>query len=154
VGIRRRMEVVGQARGITVLDDFAHNPDKIAATLETLHAFPGRLLILFQPHGFGPLKKMKTEFIAGFAENLSHDDVLIISEPAYFGGTTDMSVTSVDIAEGVAAMGKIALAPGSRTDSGKKLLSLARPGDRIVIMGARDDTLSSFAREILAALPQ
>ena len=54
-GIRRRMEVVGTANGVTVIDDFAHNPDKIAATLKTLHAFDGRLLILFQPHGFGPL---------------------------------------------------------------------------------------------------
>ncbi|OGN47815.1 MAG: UDP-N-acetylmuramate--alanine ligase, partial [Caulobacterales bacterium RIFCSPHIGHO2_01_FULL_67_30] len=49
-GIRRRMEVVGTVNDITVIDDFAHNPDKIAATLKTLHAFDGRLLILFQPH--------------------------------------------------------------------------------------------------------
>ena len=66
-GIRRRMEVVGTANGVTVIDDFAHNPDKIAATLKTLHAFDGRLLILFQPHGFGPLRLMQSEFIDGFA---------------------------------------------------------------------------------------
>ena len=57
-GVRRRLEVTGTAAGVTVIDDFAHNPDKIAATLKTLHAFDGRLLILFQPHGFGPLKHM------------------------------------------------------------------------------------------------
>jgi UDP-N-acetylmuramate--alanine ligase len=152
-GIRRRLELVGQANGITVIDDFAHNPDKIAATLDTLHAFPGRLLILFQPHGFGPLSKMRNEFIAGFAEKLAARDVLILSEPAYFGGTTDKSVTSAHIAEGVAAHGRIAYAPGSRAESGEKLLSLARTGDRIVVMGARDDTLSAFAREILGKLP-
>ncbi|MGB9040883.1 MAG: Mur ligase family protein, partial [Pseudolabrys sp.] len=55
-GIRRRLEVVGTANGITVVDDFAHNPDKISATLETLHAFPGRLLLMFQPHGYGPIR--------------------------------------------------------------------------------------------------
>ncbi|WP_348685000.1 Mur ligase family protein, partial [uncultured Brevundimonas sp.] len=65
-GIRRRMEVVGTVNAVTVIDDFAHNPDKIAATLKTLHAFDGRLLILFQPHGFGPLKLMRREFIDGF----------------------------------------------------------------------------------------
>jgi UDP-N-acetylmuramate--alanine ligase len=151
-GIRRRLEVVGQANGITVIDDFAHNPDKIAATLDTLHAFPGRLLILFQPHGYGPLSKMKNEFIAGFAEQLGADDVLILSEPAYFGGTTDKSVTSADIADGVAARGRRAVAPGSRAVSGEKLVAMARPGDRIVVMGARDDTLSAFAREILSIL--
>jgi UDP-N-acetylmuramate--alanine ligase len=152
-GIRRRLEIVGRAGDITVLDDFAHNPDKIAATLDTLHDFPGRLLILFQPHGYGPLKTMKNEFIAGFADKLGTDDVLIVSEPAYFGGTTDRSVTSGDIVAGIAARGRNALAPGGRRQSGDELLRLVRPGDRIVVMGARDDTLSSFAREILASLP-
>src|SRR5262249_20683018 len=58
-GIRRRLEVVGTANDITVIDDFAHNPDKIAATLETMHAFPGRLLLMFQPHGYGPIRLMR-----------------------------------------------------------------------------------------------
>jgi UDP-N-acetylmuramate--alanine ligase len=58
-GIRRRFEVVGTANEITVIDDFAHNPDKIAATLQTLHAFPGRLLLMFQPHGYGPIRLMR-----------------------------------------------------------------------------------------------
>ena len=66
-GIKRRFERVGAANGVTVIDDFAHNPDKIAATLATLHAFPGRLLVMFQPHGFGPLKLMKDAFIDCFA---------------------------------------------------------------------------------------
>ncbi|KAK0329944.1 hypothetical protein LTR94_034736, partial [Friedmanniomyces endolithicus] len=73
-GIRRRLEVVGARNGVIVIDDFAHNPDKIAATLKTLHAFDGRLLILFQPHGFGPLKLMQREFIEGFAGLMRHDD--------------------------------------------------------------------------------
>jgi len=42
-GLRRRLETVGTAGGVTVIDDFAHNPDKIAATLATLRAHPGRL---------------------------------------------------------------------------------------------------------------
>lgn len=151
-GIRRRLEVVGTANTVTVIDDFAHNPDKIAATLDTLHGFPGRLLILFQPHGYGPLKKMKNELIASFAENLAADDILIISDPAYFGGTTDKTVTSADIVAGIVAKRRKAFSPGSREMSGGQLIAFARPGDRVVIMGARDDTLSTFALEILAAL--
>ncbi|MGB8363114.1 MAG: Mur ligase family protein [Rhizomicrobium sp.] len=151
-GIRRRLDTVGEANGVTVIDDFAHNPDKIAATLDTLHDFPGRLLVLFQPHGFGPLKKMKTEFIAGFADRLGDEDVLIVSEPVYFGGTTDKSVTSEDIVAGIAARGRKAFAPGKREAGGEMLVRLARPGDRIVVMGARDDTLSSFAAELLIDL--
>lgn len=149
-GIRRRMEVVGTRNGITVIDDFAHNPDKIAATLKTLHAFDGRLLILFQPHGFGPLKLMKSEFIDGFAGLMRADDVLLMPEPVYYGGTTDRSVGSEDIAAGVRAAGRRAEALGDRAACGVRIVDLARPGDRVIVMGARDDTLSTFAAELLA----
>jgi UDP-N-acetylmuramate--alanine ligase len=148
-GVKRRLEIVGHAGGITMIDDFAHNPDKIAATLDTLHDFPGRLLILFQPHGFGPLKKMKDEFIAGFAAKLAPDDILVISEPAYFGGTTDRCVGAGDIAAGIVSRGRKALAPGDRQTCGALIASLAKSGDRIVVMGARDDTLSAFAADLL-----
>jgi UDP-N-acetylmuramate--alanine ligase len=148
-GIRRRMEVVGTANGVTVIDDFAHNPDKIAATLKTLHAFDGRLLILFQPHGFGPLRLMQAEFIDGFAGLMRSDDVLLMPEPVYFGGTTDRSVGSEDIASGVRAAGRNAEALPTREACGDRLIALARPGDRIIVMGARDDTLSVFAGDLL-----
>ena len=151
-GIRRRLEVVGTAGDITVIDDFAHNPDKIAATLKTLHAFDGRLLILFQPHGFGPLKLMKQEFIEGFAGLMREHDVLLMSEPVYYGGTTDRSVGSEDIAVGVRAEGRLAEALATRADCGDRIVEIARSGDRVVVMGARDDSLSSFAAELLARL--
>ena len=151
-GIRRRMEVVGTAGDITVIDDFAHNPDKIAATLKTLHAFDGRLLILFQPHGFGPLKLMKSEFIDGFAGLMREDDVLLMPEPVYYGGTTDRSVGSEDIASGVRAAGRQAEALATRADCGDRIVEIAKPGDRIIVMGARDDTLSTFAAELLGRL--
>ena len=151
-GIRRRMEIVGTAAGVTVIDDFAHNPDKIAATLKTLHAFDGRLLILFQPHGFGPLRLMQREFIDGFAGLMRADDVLLMPEPVYFGGTTDRSVGSEDIASGVRAAGRNAEALATREACGDRLVELARPGDRIIVMGARDDTLSDFAAGLLKRL--
>jgi UDP-N-acetylmuramate--alanine ligase len=153
-GIRRRMEVVGTVNDITVIDDFAHNPDKIAATLKTLHAFDGRLLILFQPHGFGPLKLMRQEFIEGFAGLMRPDDVLLMPEPVYYGGTTDRSVGSEDIASGVRAAGRTAEALPTRADCGDRIVEMAQPGDRIIVMGARDDTLSSFAADLLGRLGQ
>lgn len=151
-GVRRRLEYVGEANGVTVIDDFGHNPDKITASLKTLHEFPGRLLVMFQPHGFGPLRLMKNEFIATFATQLAPDDVLLMPEPVYFGGTTDRSVSSKDIAEGVSAAGRNAQAMPTRDDCGARLLKLAKPGDRIVVMGARDDTLSVFATDLLNQL--
>ncbi len=151
-GVKRRLEYVGEASGVSVIDDFAHNPDKITASLKSLHEFPGRLLVMFQPHGFGPLNKMKDEFIACFASNLDTDDVLVMPEPVYFGGTVDRSVSSGDIAAGVVRAGRNAEALADRDACGARLLALAKPGDRIVIMGARDDTLSVFAADLLAAL--
>jgi len=151
-GVRRRLEVAGTAGGVTVIDDFAHNPDKIAATLDTLHAFPGRLLVMFQPHGFGPLRLMKDAFVEIFAGKLAPDDVLLMPEPVYFGGTVDRSVSSRDVTEGVAAHGRQAFALPDRAACGERLLQLARPGDRIVVMGARDDTLTQFAADLLARL--
>jgi len=153
-GTRRRLELVGTAGGVTVIDDFAHNPDKIAATLATLHDFPGRLLVMFQPHGYGPLRKMKDEFIDCFARHLGASDVLVMPEPAYFGGTVDRSIGSADIAAGIVARGHAAEVFADRARCGETLAALARPGDRIVIMGARDDTLSLFAEELLATLRQ
>ncbi|MGH6950055.1 MAG: Mur ligase family protein, partial [Vitreimonas sp.] len=151
-GTKRRLEVVGKAGGVTVIDDFAHNPDKIAATLAALHAFPGRLLIMFQPHGFGPLKLMRDEFIDVFASHMAGDDVLIMPDPVYYGGTVDRAVTSEHIVAGVRARGHEAMAFAERGACGDKLLELAEPGDRIVVMGARDDTLSVFAAEMVGRL--
>lgn len=153
-GIKRRFEIVGQAQGVTVIDDFAHNPDKIAATLETLHAFPGRLLVLFQPHGFRPLQLMQAPLVDCFADGLTAEDVLVMPEPVYYGGTVTRTVTSEDIVRGVQARQRKAFAYADRAACGDKLLALARPGDRIAIMGARDDTLPEFAAELLRRLDE
>jgi UDP-N-acetylmuramate--alanine ligase len=148
-GLSRRFELVGEAKGVSVIDDFGHNPDKIAATLNTLHAFPGRLLLFFQPHGYGPLKTMKDALIACFAEGMAGGDVLIMPDPVYYGGTTSREVGSADIVAGIAGFGRHAEHVPDRGDCGDRLVALARPGDRIVVMGARDDTLTLFAEELV-----
>jgi UDP-N-acetylmuramate--alanine ligase len=151
-GIRRRLEVVGTVNGVTVIDDFAHNPDKISATLETMHAFPGRLLLMFQPHGYGPIRLMKDALVDCFANGLHGDDVLLMPEPVYFGGTVDRSVGSRELVCEIERRGRKAFALPDRIACGDSLVKLARPGDRILIMGARDDSLSLFARELLRRL--
>ncbi len=151
-GLRRRLERVGEAGGIAVYDDFGHNPDKIAATLDALHAFPGRLLVFFQPHGYGPLRVMGDELVATLADKLAPDDMLLLCDPVYFGGTVDRSTGSDTIVARVRAAGRTAEHLPLRPDVARRLVELARPGDRIVVMGARDDTLSQFAEELLSAL--
>jgi len=151
-GLRRRFDLVGENAGVAVIDDFGHNPDKIAATLDTLHAFPGRLLVLFQPHGYGPLKVMGRELIRTFVDGLAPGDVLVLPDPVYFGGTVDRSVGSEAIVAGVRAGGREAHHDPDRADAAARLVALARPGDRIVVMGARDDTLSLLAAQMVEKL--
>jgi UDP-N-acetylmuramate--alanine ligase len=151
-GIRRRLELVGTSNGITVIDDFAHNPDKISATLETLHAFPGRLLLMFQPHGYGPIRFMRDALVGCFANGLHDEDVLAMPEPVYFGGTVDRSIGSNDIICEIERRGRKAFVFPDREACGDLLVKLARRGDRIIVMGARDDSLSQFARELLRRL--
>ncbi len=149
-GLKRRLELVGEAAGVTVIDDFAHNPDKIAATLDTLHAQPGRLLILFQPHGFGPLKVMGQELVATFAGRLAANDLLVLPDPVYQGGTVAREVGSDDIVRQIAATGRPALHIPDRAAAAAHLVAQARAGDRVLVMGARDDTLGLLAAEMLA----
>ena len=148
-GLGRRFELVGEAGGVSVLDDFGHNPDKIAATLDTLHAFPGRLLLLFQPHGYGPLKVMRAELAAMFAARLGAEDVLVLPDPVYHGGTVARAVTSADVVRDIAVSGRQALHLADRDAAAAHLVGLAQPGDRIVVMGARDDSLSQLAAAML-----
>lgn len=151
-GLARRFDIVGSTDDITVIDDFGHNPDKIAATLRTLKAFPGRVIAFFQPHGFGPIKKMGAELSAVFTENLNGDDRVILCDPVYFGGTVDRSLGSESIVDAISAAGGRAEHISARPDCGDRIVELAESGDRIVIMGARDDTLHGFAESILARI--
>ena len=150
-GLSRRFELVGvSASGITVIDDFGHNPEKCAATLRTLRAHEGRILAFFQPHGYGPLRQMGAELAQVFAAELTEGDRTILCDPVYFGGTTDRSEGSERIVRLIEDAGGHAEYIPNRKAVGDRLASVARPGDRIVIMGARDDTLSQFARDLFA----
>lgn len=152
-GLARRFDVVGTSpAGITVIDDFGHNPEKCAATLRTLKATPGRVIAFFQPHGYGPLRQMGEELAATFARELGPEDITILCDPVYFGGTVDRSIGSERITALIAQHGGTAEHIPSREDCGNRIVALARPGDRIAVMGARDDTLSEFARSLLARL--
>ncbi len=152
-GIGRRFDIIGTSpSGITVIDDFGHNPEKCRATLRTLKAHEGRVIAFFQPHGYGPLRQMGTELAQVFATELGPDDITIFSDPVYFGGTVDRSEGSERIVQLIEQRGGKAIHIADRAACGDHIASIARPGDRIAIMGARDDTLTSFAQNLLARL--
>ena len=150
----RRFDVIGtSANGITVIDDFGHNPDKVSATLATLKAHPGRVIAVFQPHGYGPLRQMGAELAQVFAAKLDAQDHVLLCDPVYFGGTVDRSEGSERLVRLIAAAGEVAATYlPTRDECAFRIAQIATPGDRIVVMGARDDTLTTFGRDLLAKL--
>jgi UDP-N-acetylmuramate--alanine ligase len=152
-GLARRFDVIGTSpSGVTVIDDFGHNPEKCRATLRTLKAHPGRVIAFFQPHGYGPLRQMGHELARTFAEELGPEDLTLMCDPVYFGGTVDRSEGSERIVVMIEEHGGRAEYIPTRDGCGERILAHARPGDRVVVMGARDDTLTTFAQELLARL--
>jgi UDP-N-acetylmuramate--alanine ligase len=151
-GVSRRFENVGSARGVEVVDDFAHNPVKVAAALAAAHLRAPRVLSVFQLHGFAPARFMKAEFLDAFAASLGPDDVLWLPEIFYAGGTAAKDISAADYARELKARGKDARFCSDRSVIPAEAAREARTGDLVLLMGARDPSLPRFARELLAAL--
>jgi UDP-N-acetylmuramate--alanine ligase len=152
-GLARRYDVIGvTGRNITVIDDFGHNPEKCAATLRTVKATEGRVIAFFQPHGYGPLRQMGDELADTFVRELDEGDVVIMCDPVYFGGTVDRSEGTERIITQIVANGRRAEYLAKREACGVRITDIAQPDDRIVVMGARDDTLTDFAKMLMERL--
>ncbi len=146
-GIRRRFTVLKTARGIPVIDDYAHNPEKIRAAIEAARGMGSRLIALFQPHGFGPTRFMKNELIEMFSVSIHKDDILMLLPIYYAGGTAAKDISSEDIAEEVSRRGVHAQVI-ARHEASQMVSRLVRPGDCVLSMGARDPGLEAFALDI------
>jgi UDP-N-acetylmuramate--alanine ligase len=153
-GVARRHQVVGTARGVTVIDDFAHNPDKLRASLAAAHLSGGRVLAFFQPHGYGPTRFLFDDLVAAFADALTPDDVLWLPPIYYAGGTVTRDVESTDLTAGVRKAGRDARDMADRDELSLAVAAEAQPGDVCMIMGARDPGLSDLARSVVTALEQ
>jgi UDP-N-acetylmuramate--alanine ligase len=149
LGTSRRLDLIGIKNGITVIDDFAHNPDKVAASLSALRDYEGRLLVMFQPHGFSPMRLVGREIMESFAHGLLPTDYLFVPEIFYAGGSVTRDISSADLVKYAVSLGVRAVYCRDRDEAKAHMLGLAKAGDRIVIMGARDNTLPDFCREIL-----
>jgi len=152
-GVERRYRLVGQKHGVSVIDDFAHNPAKISAVLKAMRFSGKRILAVYQPHGFTPTKSLRKELTAAFADNMTMDDILIMPDIFYAGGTAPMDISSRDITDAVSARGIKAFYIPSRVEIKKYIAENAREGDVVGVLGARDATLSDFAEDILRGLP-
>lgn len=143
-GIERRFDIHLNNGKRLVIDDYAHNPHKISSLMQTMKNIKEKICYIFQPHGFAPTLMMKNEYIEVFVENLRNTDHLILLPIFYAGGTVSKDISSHDIADGVKAKGKSAEVVDNRNEILKRL----NEWDNYVIFGARDETLSDFARGI------
>ncbi|MBI4679217.1 MAG: UDP-N-acetylmuramate--alanine ligase [Elusimicrobia bacterium] len=151
-GLSRRFERVGSAGGVEVIDDYAHNPAKVAAVLSAASLGAARVLAVYQPHGFAPTRLLRSELIGAFAEHLRPQDMLWMPDIYYVGGAASKDVSSADITGPLSAKGIQAFHVPRRDDIIFRIAQAARPGDLVLVMGARDPTLSAFARAVLRAL--
>lgn len=152
-GTKRRLEIIGHKNNITVIDDFAHNPDKVRASVSALRQYEGRLIIMFQPHGFGPMRSLGKDIMAEFAHNLSKDDILIMPEIFFVGGTVTKDISSADLIDYFKTITTTeAYFVTDKKAAEDKILSLVKPLDRVVIMGARDNSLTDLCQQILEKL--
>jgi UDP-N-acetylmuramate--alanine ligase len=147
-GVERRFERIGDARGATIIDDYAHHPTEIAATIAAARAaFPGRRVIAaFQPH----LYTRTRDFHREFAKALAGADAVYLCDiyPA-----REKPIEGVSAALIGRAMREIGAAPvweGRREDLAKILAESVREGDVIITLGAGDITRT--APELLALL--
>ena len=151
-GVGRRFQSLGRAGGVEVVDDFAHNPAKIEAAIATARARARRVLAVYQPHGFGPTRFLRADFVRTFSTALAPEDRLWMLEIFYAGGTAKRDLTSADIVAEIAARGTRAEFAPSREWLVERLAAEAREGDLVLVMGARDPSLTDLARRVVAAL--
>jgi len=151
-GVGRRFQPLGTARGVEVIDDFAHNPAKIRAAIETARRRARRVLAVFQPHGYGPTRFLWQDFVEAFATALGPADRLWMLEVFYAGGTATRDFSAADIVADIRARGVHAEFAASRAGLAARIAAEAAEGDLVIVMGARDPSLTDFARDVLAAL--
>jgi len=151
-GVGRRFQTIGVARGVEVVDDFAHNADKIAAAIRTARLRGSRVLAIYQPHGYGPTRFLRQDFVNTFARELAVQDRLWLLEIFYAGGTAIRDFSAADIVAEIADRGTKAEFAPSRDWLASRIATEAREADVVLVMGARDPSLSQFARSILARL--
>jgi UDP-N-acetylmuramate--alanine ligase len=152
VGIYRRTQLVGEKNGVYVIDDFAHNPAEVAAAIKACQQIGKRVFAWFQPHGYGPLRFMHEELSEKVAEILRDDDSFVMSDVYYAGGTVNRDIGSEVVITAIQEKKRNGLLVNDRSHLPLTLKKMVQPGDVILMMGARDPSLSDFATDVVDGL--
>lgn len=153
-GIERRLDLIGSSKEISVYDDFSHNPVKIEAAIQTLKNIHHSIQVVYQPHGFGPLKQQWNELLSVFKETLGAQDELYLLPVYDAGGTADRSITSEDFSEALRKKECPVSFFSTRTALIQHLKNTLCGRNAVIVMGARDPSLTALAHDILNALKE
>jgi UDP-N-acetylmuramate--alanine ligase len=147
-GIYRRHQVLGKKHGVWLIDDYAHNPVKCAVSIEACQDISPKVIAWFQPHGYGPTRFLRHDFVTEIGRVLRSDDEIWMSEIFYAGGTTTKDISASDLVNDLRTMGKPAFFEEDRNG----FLEAVRPhltADCVLLlMGARDPSLENFAKQV------
>ena len=137
-GVERRFQRIGEAAGVLVVDDYAHHPTEIAATLAAARlAYPGRRIVAaFQPHLFSRTR----DFAGDFGAALAAADAVYLTAIYPAREQPIPGVTSELVADGVRAAGGAVRWSGARDGLAEAIAADARPGDVVLTLGAGDVT--------------
>jgi UDP-N-acetylmuramate--alanine ligase len=151
-GIYRRHQLLGEKNGVIVIDDYAHNPAKIAASIKSAQAVGEKVIAWFQPHGFKPTRFIREELVKEVTACMRPQDEMWMSEIYYAGGTTTKNISANDLIEDLKGKGVQSHFVDDRND----LLETMRPhlseGSVLLLMGARDPSLEKFGKDVFQAL--
>ena len=148
-GIYRRHQLLGEKDGVWLIDDYAHNPVKCARSIEACQPVADKVVAWFQPHGYGPTRFLRNDFVTEIAAVLRPQDEIWMSEIFYAGGTAIKDISANDLINDLKALGKNAYFVENRNN----FLAIAKPhltsNCVLLLMGARDPGLEQFGKEIL-----
>lgn len=151
-GIYRRHQVLGKKEGIWVIDDYAHNPAKCAASIEACQFIAPKVIAWFQPHGYGPTRFLRNDFVQEIGRVLRADDEIWMSEIFYAGGTATKDISANDLINDLKQLGK----PAFFVEHRNLLVEAIRPhltdNCVLLLMGARDPSLEQFGRQVWESL--
>jgi UDP-N-acetylmuramate--alanine ligase len=151
-GIYRRHQVLGQKHGVWLIDDYAHNPAKCAASIEACQPIAPKVIAWFQPHGYGPTRFLRNDFVEEIARVLRPQDEIWMSEIFYAGGTATKDISANDLIQDIQKLGKQAFFVEDRNQLLSALRSHLTEDCVILLMGARDPSLETFATTVWNAL--
>ncbi|HMI79863.1 MAG TPA: Mur ligase family protein, partial [Ferruginibacter sp.] len=151
-GIYRRNQVLGNKNGVWVIDDYAHNPVKCAAAIMACQPVAEKVVAWFQPHGYGPTRFLRDDFVKEIAAALRPQDEIWMSEIFYAGGTAVKDISANDLINDIKALGKNAFFVEDRNEFVETVRPHLSGNSVLLLMGARDPGLEAFSNSVFQSL--